>query len=189
MTDKASSNQPQSQKQQVQSQPSQQSQATQSQQQGQAMMTPTRRHPLARRDLGMPSLFRFRDEFDRLFDEFFRGWPTAWGPSERELRWDMDVQDTDDAVLVRAEAPGFEPGDFDLEVNNDQLVMRATHRTQTEEKDRGFREWSRQEFYRSVPLPAGVDADKVEASYRNGVLNIRMPKSEQSKAKRIEVKR
>ncbi len=151
-------------------------------------MTPAHRHSLARRDFGMPSLFRFRDEFDRLFDEFFRGWPTVWGPSERELRWDLDVQDTDDAVLVRAEAPGFEPGDFDLEVHNDQLVMRAMHRTQTDEKERGFREWSRQEFYRSVPLPAGVDANKVEASYRNGVLNIRMPKTEQSKAKRIEVK-
>jgi HSP20 family protein len=150
-------------------------------------MTPTRRQEMTTRG-GFPSLFRLRDEFDRLFDQFFRGWPTMWEPTGHDYRWDLDVQDNDDAVVVRAEAPGFEPGDFDLEVRGDQLVLRAEHKAQSEEKERGYREWRRQEFYRSVPLPAHVDPNKVEASYRNGVLNVSLPKTEHAKAKRIEVK-
>ena len=111
-----------------------------------------------------------------------------WEPMGHDYRWDLDVQDNDDAVVVRAEAPGFEPSDFDLEVRGDQLVLRAEHKVQTEEKERGYREWRRQEFYRSVPLPAHVDPNKVEATYRNGVLNVSLPKTEHGKAKRIEVK-
>ena len=50
------------------------------------------------------------------------------------------------------------------------------------------REWRRQEFYRSVPVPAGIDADKVEATYRNGILSVKLPKTEQGKGRRIAVK-
>ena len=91
-------------------------------------------------------------------------------------------------MSVRAEAPGFEPSDFDIQVRGDQLVLRAAHKAEAEEKERGYREWRRQEFYQSVPLPAGIDADKVEATYRNGILSVTLPKTEEGKGRRIQVK-
>jgi HSP20 family protein len=130
-------------------------------------------------------LTRLRDEFDRLFDQFSRGWLGA--PAGRwEGGWGLDVREDDNAVTVRAEAPGFEPSDFDIQVRGDQLVMRATHKAE-EEEEGGYRQWRRQEFYEAVTLPAEVDADKVKAGYRNGILTVTLPKSEGGKARRITV--
>jgi HSP20 family protein len=132
-------------------------------------------------------LARLRSEFDRLFEDVFRGWGglPAW-PRELESKWDLDVEDREDKVIVRAEAPGFDPDDFDLQVRDDQLVLCAC---QSEEKEAdGGRQWHQQEFYRSIPLPSGVDAEHVDAQYRNGILTVTLPKSEQTKSRRIEVK-
>jgi len=130
-----------------------------------------------------------REEFDRMFDGFARGWlglPAGdWEDGWRG--WNLDVREEDDAVAVRAEAPGFEPGDFDIQVRGDQLILRAAHKAESEEKDAGYREWQRREFYRSVPLPAPVDPDKVKANYRHGVLNVSLPKTEDGKGRRVAV--
>jgi HSP20 family protein len=131
-------------------------------------------------------LARLRTEFDRLFEDYFRGWGglPAW-PAERG-NWGLDVDDQDDKIVIRAEAPGFEPDDFDVQVRDDQLTLCAC---QSEEKqEEGGRHWHQQELFRSVPLPHGVDADHVDAEYRNGVLTVTVPKSEKSKSRRIEVK-
>jgi len=149
--------------------------------------------PPARTDQGGVAPYRrepsglFREEMNRLFDRFFHGWPAAW-EAGRWDGWDMDVQEEDGAVTVRAEAPGFEPGDFDVQVRGDRLILRATHGAQSEEKERGYREWHRQEFYRSVALPAGAESDKVDAEYRNGVLTVKVPLGEQHRPRRIQVK-
>lgn len=133
---------------------------------------------------GLFPLGRLRSEFDRLYDEFFRG-SLAW-PHERESAWGLDVEDKDDKIIVRAEAPGFEPNDFDLQVRDDQLVLCAC---QSEEKtEEGGRQWHQQELYRSIPLPSHVDAEHVDAQYRNGVLTVTMPKTEPARSRRIEVK-
>jgi HSP20 family protein len=126
---------------------------------------------------------RLREEFDHLFEQFFTGWPTLANGG----RWNLDVQDQDDAIVVRAEPPGFEPDDFDLQVHGNQLVLRAHKQAAKEEKERGYREWQQQEFYRSVPLPEGIDTDRVDARYRNGILTVTLPKTEQTKGKRIQV--
>jgi HSP20 family protein len=136
---------------------------------------------------GWEPMRRMRDDFERLFEQMFRGWGApALGPG-RDRYWGLDVQETDDKVEVRAEAPGFEPGDFDVQVRGDQLVMCACHGGESSDKESGYREWSRQEFYEAVPLPTGVDANKVEARYRNGILSVTVPKTEESKARRITV--
>ena len=67
------------------------------------------------------------------------------------------------------------------------LVMCAARGGESSDKESGYREWSRQEFYEAVPLPTGVDANKVEARYRNGILSVTVPKTEESKARRITV--
>lgn len=130
---------------------------------------------------------RMREEFDRMFDQFFGNWP-AFSESGRQSHWGCDVQEDDGSIMVRAEAPGFEPSDFELQVRGDQLVMRASHKTESQEKQRGYQEWQQQEFFRSIMLPTGADPEKVEANYRNGVLTVTLAKTEECKAKRIAVK-
>jgi HSP20 family protein len=131
-------------------------------------------------------LSRLRDEFDHLLDLFSRTWPSLWGDAEHGWRWGLEVEDQDDAVVVRAEAPGFEPGDFDVQVQDGRLTLRAARKTETK-KDEG-RAWSQRQCYQSVTLPAGIDKDKVEARYHNGVLTITLPKTPEAKGRRVPVK-
>lgn len=131
--------------------------------------------------------YRGWEPFDRMVEQFFRGWPALWAGAGRDWHWGLDLHESDGEIVIRAEAPGFESRDFDIQVRVDQLVLRASHRAEAEEKDRGYREWSRQEFYRSVSLPAGSDPDEVAARYRNGVLTVTLPKTEESKGRRITV--
>ena len=133
-------------------------------------------------------LSRFRTEFDRLFDDFFRGWG-GLATSGREApmsAWSMDVEDQDDKIIVRAEAPGFEPGDFDLQIRDNQLLLCACE-SEESQKD-GGRQWRQREFYRSIPLSSEIDEEKVDAQYRNGILTVTLPKTERTKSRKIEVK-
>jgi len=121
-----------------------------------------------------------RREFDSLFDRFFGATPGGEG----EERWGMTVEDAGKEVLVRVEAPGFEAKDFDLELSGGLLTVRAERKDKAD-KDGGER-WTRLE--RSVTLPEGLDRDKVEATYRNGVLEVKLPKHPDAMPKRIDVK-
>jgi HSP20 family protein len=132
------------------------------------------------------SLGRLRSEFDRLFDDFFHGWPVPGG-GERERNWELDIQDDDNEVIVRAEAPGFEPNEFDVELRGDNLVLSARHSEEASEDDAGYR-WQKRELYHSVPLPTEVDPDKIDAEYHNGILQVRLPKSEPAKSRKIQIK-
>lgn len=148
-------------------------------------MTPHRSGGAINRAGGWEPFARLRDEFDRFFDRVSRGMlgmPNALG----ESGWGIDMKEDDDKLTIRAEAPGFESSDFDIQVHGDHLVMRATHKSKNEEEG-GYRGWRRNEFYEAIRLPGHVDAEKVKASYRNGVLTVTIPKSEGSKARRIKV--
>lgn len=136
---------------------------------------------------GSEPLRRMREEFDRMVEQFFGAWPMS-EMANRPMNWGWDLQEDDGSIMVRAEAPGFEPSDFDVQVRGDQLILRASHKMEAEEKERGFHEWQHQEFYRSISLPHGTDHEKVEASYRNGILTVMLPKTEESKARHITVK-
>lgn len=153
---------------------------------GGTAVVPSRRGSMAPQE-GFEPLYQLREDFRRLFDELLPGWPSIWGEGRRN-GWGFDVQEDDSNVTVRAEAPGFEPGDFDLQVRGDQLVVRASKKTQTEEKEQGYRQWRQQDLYRSVSLPPGIDANQVDAEYRNGVLTVKLSKTEESKGRRIPIK-
>jgi HSP20 family protein len=129
-------------------------------------------------------LSRMRAEFDRLLERLASEWPSYWEGDGR--RWGLEVEDQDDAVIVRAEAPGFEAGDFNLQLSDNRLVLRATKKVETKGK-KGETEVREQECYQSVTLPDGINKDKVEAKYHNGVLTVTLPKTEDGKAKRIAV--
>ena len=89
---------------------------------------------------------------------------------------------------MQAEAPGFEAGDFDVQVSDNQLVLRAAKKVETKDKEGKTSEYREQECYESVTLPPGIDRGKVEAKYHNGVLTMTFPKTAEGKARRVPVK-
>jgi HSP20 family protein len=130
-------------------------------------------------------LSRMRDEFDRLFHRFSRNWPTLWEMSGSTWRWGVDMEEKDDALVVKAEAPGFEVNDFDVQVQDHRLVLRASRKSET--TDKKGKTMEQQEFYQSVTLPTEIDKDKVDATYHNGVLTVTMPKTAAAKGKKVSV--
>jgi HSP20 family protein len=146
-------------------------------------LTPWReRHPLA--DL--------RDEIDNLFDNFFgRGKPReleAWqGSGPRAPA--VDMEETENEVIVKAEMPGLEPKDFQISLTESSLTIKGERKEEKEEKKKNYHMVERRygSFYRSIPLPCPVESDKVEANYKKGILEITLPKAEPVKAKQISV--
>lgn len=134
-------------------------------------------------------LTQLRDEFDAMFDRFFRGWP-ALAEQDFGPFWDLDVDEKDNEVVVRAEAPGFDPGDFDINLSGDMLSIKAEHKAEKEEKKGDADYWERRHsrFERSISLPAGTDPEKVEAQYRNGVLELHIARTPGALPKRIQVR-
>ena len=103
------------------------------------------------------------------------------------MGWGMDVEERDDSVIVHADAPGFEPGDFDLQVRDHELILCACHSSDKKEGEEG-RSWERRQLRHAISLPSGIDPEKVDAQYKNGVLTVTLPKSEKARGRRIEVK-
>jgi HSP20 family protein len=131
-------------------------------------------------------LVQLRDEFDSLFDRFFGRWSPF---SQEENDWGLELKDEGKEFVLRAEAPGFEPEDFDVQVEGNMLTIRAERKQQAgEKKDNGF-SYSERRLERAVTLPVGIDRDKVEASYRNGILELHLPKAPEAQGRRIDVKK
>jgi HSP20 family protein len=134
------------------------------------------------------SLSRLRDEFDRFFDRLARDFPAMTELEDAGWRWGLDVADEADKVVVQAEAPGFDIGDFDLRVDDGRLVLSASKEVKTKDEKGNIQEYRQQECYESVALPEGIDQDKVEAKYHKGVLTVTLPKTEAGRAKKVAVK-
>jgi len=136
-------------------------------------------------------LNRLRDEIATVFDQFF-GRSLTGEPWGMEQFWGTDLEEKDNEVIVRAEAPGFEPAEFDISASGNVLTIRAEHKEgmekEGEEKESRPRQWGYRRFERSVTLPTGVDAEKAEAHYRNGVLELHLPRTEEARPRRIAVK-
>jgi HSP20 family protein len=132
-----------------------------------------------------------RGEMDSLFDRFFGRWPATMEAGwDQERFWDVDVEEADDEIVVRAEAPGFEPKEFDVHVSGNALNIKAEHKEENEDKKEGFHRWEGRyaQFQRSIPLSTAVNADRVDARYHNGVLEVHLPRTEPNPRRRIEVK-
>jgi HSP20 family protein len=136
--------------------------------------------------------FRELSNLRREMDDF-------WGnlAGERELlpmrgEWmpAVDVSETKDSLVVKAEIPGMEPKDIDISLSGDLLVIKGEKKQKTEEKKENFHriETRYGAFSRTIRVPVSVDPEKIEASYDNGVLKITLPKKEEVKAKQIEIK-
>ena len=127
-------------------------------------------------------LAQFRANFDRMLDRVWQGdWDEVWNNG-----WGCDVTDGDAEIVVRAEAPGFEPDEIDVRLSGNRLVLQAEHKSEQVTNGEG-RYASYGKFYRSMNVPAGIEADKIEANYKNGILEVHLPKGEAARAKRIAV--
>jgi len=102
---------------------------------------------------------------------------------------DVDIEETADAIIIRAELPGLKPEEFTIEAAKNRVILRGTKDEEHEESGQGFQRMERRygSFVRAFQLPAEVDPDAATAAYREGVLHLVLPKTEQSKARRIHI--
>lgn len=128
----------------------------------------------------------FRKEMNRLFDRIWDGdeMPSvgAWTPK-------MDVSETREALVIKAEVPGMDPKDLHLTLENGVLTLQGEKKEETLEKDertyRGERAFGA--FSRGIRLPANVDGSKVTATFKNGVVTIMLPKLAEARGLEIPI--
>jgi HSP20 family protein len=134
-------------------------------------------------------LFGIQREMNRMFDGFFRGTGdedyaiSSWTPA-------VDIAEHDDEYLVKVELPGVNKDEVKLTLENNILTIRGEKNQEKETKKENYHRVERNygSFQRSFTLPAAVKADKIDASYKDGILTVSLPKAEEAKPKQIEVK-
>jgi HSP20 family protein len=122
----------------------------------------------------------FEDAVTRLMSEPRTGRP--WSPA-------VDILETEDALMLRADLPDVKTDDIDVRVENNTLTLRGNRAFDKEENVKGWHRIERSygEFVRSFAVPSTVDTDKVAADYKNGVLTISLPKKEAAKPRQVKV--
>jgi len=134
-------------------------------------------------------IFRFRDEMDRLFEDFMEKSPARAEPGAQIWNPEIDVRETETEIVVEAEIPGIDQKDVNVSIKDNMLTLKGEKKIEKEEKEANYYRAERTygSFMRSFTLPTLVVADKVAAKYRNGVLTITLPKAEEVKPKEIPV--
>jgi len=136
---------------------------------------------------------RLREDIGALFDDFFRDFGLAPFDGTAAFAPSVDVREDEKEVVVSAELPGIDEKDLDVSLIGDSLVIQGQKSEEKEEKEGDYyrRERTFGSFKRVVPLPAEVDHEKADATYKNGLLRIRLPKvgAETSVSRRIKVRR
>lgn len=133
------------------------------------------------------SLTQLRNEFDSMLSRFWNNWS---GSGDRSLQnsfgWSFDMDETDDAYVMRAEAPGFEANDFEVDVCGNYLTIKAEHKDEQHNGNNGSH-YNYGRFERSTSLPSGIDSENIAARYHSGVLEVRVPKRPEARGKKITV--
>jgi HSP20 family protein len=135
-------------------------------------------------------LSSLQSDMNRLFNTFFDT-PTAGSGTGASRRWipAMDLVETDEHFVLKADLPGLSDEDVHIDVADDVLTVSGERRSEHEDKRDGYLRVERSygSFRRSLTLPEGVDADAVSASFERGVLEVRIPKPEQRKPRRVAI--
>jgi len=135
-------------------------------------------------------LTTLQKEIDRLFERFFEPrWDEfpalagEWAPS-------LDLSETKDALVVKAEVPGMDPQDIQVSLQEQFLTIKGEKKLEKEEKDERYHRVERAHgaFTRAVRLPVMVDAEKVTATFKHGVLTVKLPKTPTAKGTTIPIK-
>jgi len=118
-------------------------------------------------------------EMNRLFDDVFAGFGAGMpGVAARGLGWpSVEMVETEQGLRVSAELPGLDEKDVELTIDDGVLTLRGEKRAETTDKERGYSERSYGRFERVIALPYAVEEDKAEASFRNGVLSVTLPRA------------
>jgi HSP20 family protein len=152
-------------------------------------MTLTRWKPLRDLELMEPlrEMENLQHEMNRLFDRWMHtgnGETKGFGfiPS-------VEMEETDEAVRLKLEVPGLEAKDLDVEVTDDAVSIKGERKSESKTEEKGMirSEFHYGSFARVIPLPVHVQNDKVTAEYKNGVLNLTLPKLEEEKRKTVKV--
>jgi HSP20 family protein len=140
--------------------------------------------------------YSLQREMNRLFDDFFRGFDlehfgaledryTGFSPS-------IDVRESDEDFTIKAEIPGIDEKDVEVLVSDDSVTIKGEKKEEQEDKGKDYYRLERSygSFHRVIPLPkGGINLEKVEAAFKNGLLTVKLPKTEeaQSKGKKIPI--
>jgi HSP20 family protein len=138
----------------------------------------------------LKDLLTLQDRMNRLFDDSVRGLrpgeealgSAIWSPA-------VDIYETDNEVILKAELPEINQKDIDIQVENNTLVLRGERKFEKETKRENFHRIERAygNFARSFTLPSTIDQEKIRADYKDGILKIVMPKKDEIKPKQIRV--
>jgi HSP20 family protein len=145
---------------------------------------PTRRRNMAarpvRRFQPFPEFDQLQAQVGELLESALSGDAAPWVPA-------VDIEETDDAWIVEAELPGVDKKDVDIEMNDNELVVRGEIKER--EREGVLRRRTRRvgEFEFRVTMPSQANADDIDAKLEHGVLRIRVPKAEESQPRRIEI--
>jgi HSP20 family protein len=127
----------------------------------------------------------FTRDVDRLFDAFFggQGESRRWVPQ-------MDLVEAEDHFVLKADLPGLNEGDVSIEVQDGTLTISGERKAEHESRERGWYRIERSfgSFSRSLTLPDRVDPDGISANFDRGVLEVRIPKPEEHKPRRVQIK-
>lgn len=136
-------------------------------------------------------------ELERFFDDIRHlAWPRWWRPERRLFRREafiqtpaVDVLDDKDQLVIKAELPGLSKEDVEVELTNSMLTIKGEKQREKEIKEEHYYRSEREygSVYRSIELPVAVKAQEVKATFKDGVLEIRIPKTEEAKQKAVKV--
>lgn len=139
---------------------------------------------------------RMREEMDQLFrelqDRFYSGERMLPTPGEKlpALRTAVaDVQETDEHIIATVELPGMKKDDITLTLTETSLEVKAETKEEKKEEREGYKSYRSRYtgFYRKLPLPAAIKSENAKAAYKNGVLEVKMPKIEKKKKKEVSI--
>ena len=136
----------------------------------------------------MRDLFHIQDDLNRFVNDFFENEPSrghnngVWSPA-------VDISETENSIQVTAEVPGMNKDDIKISIHNNVLVLKGEKKKEKEEKEENYHRIERAygSFMRSFSLPTSIDANKVKASYKDGILTIELSKKEEAKPKEISI--
>jgi HSP20 family protein len=128
--------------------------------------------------------------FDDLVSRMFDDWMPRFGGEGRGWSPAVDMMDKKDGIVLRADLPGLEQKDIRVDVENGMLTIHGGRQSEQETKEDDYyhrERWSGS-FTRTIALPTGIDPDKIKATFKNGVLEVHIPKAAHAAGKSIEVK-
>ena len=140
-----------------------------------------------------PTFGTMKQDLDRLFERFFEPsfWPVT-SPRGVEAMWEptLDFSETEKEFIVRLEAPGMTRDDFDVDIDRSLLTLSGRRELHKEEKGEDYLWQERQEgrFLRTIRLPAAIQENRIEASYSDGVLTVRLPRALEAAKTKVTIK-